>query len=384
MSKRVTIKDIARLAGTSHPVVLAALGRPSGTAKVSPETQKRILKIVKDLNFVPNLAAGQLARGKSRLIGVVTSSCVSGLSAGLQFIAMRECYANGFDVLAVPGGHPENDAEARNLLEIFRMRNVEGILSLAPSLRLREHAAEYEIPFVGIGRDFANPHVSDLAFDTEQGEYLAASHLIRHGRRNLVFLSGESVTLPTGSSPLKFAGMMRALREVGQDCPESRALNVTACSAEETLEKLLRLGADGVLTCNDFCAASFIRAAFRHGVRIPEDIAVVGYDGYSFCDILPLSLATVRQPQKELAHRGVQLLLERIAGSAAMQSTILIPPLFRPGESCGCQLQHDAQIMTVDGLYLENFTVDASFAVEDTNVENKQSTAEGALHWRIH
>lgn len=354
----VTMKDIARLAGVSRPVVSVVLGNKTGSTKVSREKREKILKIAEELCFVPNLAAKELAGAKSHVIGVITSAYLSGMNSKLQTIVTLELYAKGYDVFTLPGPRLGNDSDAQIIIDKFRMRNVEGIISLAYPQRTRKLAEKCGVPYIELGCDFSIPNLSDFAFDIELGGEMAANHLIQeHGRKKICFLSGERFSV-RGAATLKFSGMRKAMNNAGIPCPDSAFIDFTNYSIDDLFRNLREAKADAVLACNDFCAARFVRAAVHRGIRIPDDIAVIGFDGDSICDCSLISLATIQQSQGVLARHGINALSERITSSSLNETYEVkwIPPVFSPGESCGCHGCTEDFLCAEDMTYLYNIT----------------------------
>lgn len=354
----VTMKDIAMLAGVSRPVVSVVLGNRAGSIKVSKEKREKILKIAEELHFVPNFAAKELTGAKSQVVGVITSAYLSGMNAKLQSIVTLELYAKGYDVFTLPGPRLGNDDDTQIIIDKFRMRNVEGIISLAYPQRTRKLAEKCGIPYVELGCDFSMPNLSDFAFNIELGGEMAASHLIQeHGRKKICFLAGEGISV-RGAAALKFSGMRKAMNNAGIPCPDSAFVDFTICSIDDLFRNLKETKMDAVFACNDFCAAHFVRAAVHRGIRIPDDIAVIGFDGYSICDCSLISLATIQQPQGILARHGLNALFKKIGSSSVNETYELkwIPPVLFPGESCGCHGCTEDYLCAEDITYLYNVT----------------------------
>ncbi|MFA7160377.1 MAG: LacI family DNA-binding transcriptional regulator [Kiritimatiellia bacterium] len=277
---------------------------------------------------MPNLAARQLKGQSSGLIGLLSVPSYLGLVALLQAEIITCLQSQGMEVLTV---HINSYTDHQKVLQNFRSRNVNGIIALNMKSKLIQSESD-AIPLVYCSH--TNLCGFDVGCDIQLAGYLAAKHLIGHGRTNLVYLG-----LDTGPyNPIKFRGMCQALEESGLDASKDRLLIVEDGNLTEILQKLKRHRADALICCNDFTAADMLKALIQNGIKVPDDIAMTGIDGYAFCKYTPVTLATVAQPINELSQCASEMLMRRIKEKIISEqfSNIKIPPVFIPGESCGC------------------------------------------------
>lgn len=323
----VTMRELARLAGVTRPAVSAVFNN-STSIRVSPKTRQKILDLAASKNYVPNLAARQLKGYSSGLIGLISVPSYMGLVALLQAELITILQLQGMEVLTV---HMRTAADLQKVLRDFRSRNVNGIIALSATSRIVQPDND-PIPLVYCSH---TSHCGyDVGCDRRLGGYLAARHLLKHGRINPVFLG-----LDFGpSNRKKYEGMRGALKEAGLNPGKNHLLIAENGNFKEILAQLKKRRADALVCCNDFVAADMLKALLQSGVKVPDDIAMTGFDGYSFCNFTPVTLATVVQPIKEEAQCAADLLMRRIKEKLISEpfSNINLPPVFKPGGSCGC------------------------------------------------
>lgn len=323
----MTMKEIAGLAGVSRFAVSAVLSDSKST-RVSVKTKEKILRLAEKYNFVPNLAAKQLKGGSSNLIGLISVPSYRGLVAVLQSEIITILQSRGFEVLTA---HLNSGMDQSKVINELRARQVNGIIGLEMNTKIiQQENAPMPIVYCS--------HTSrcgfDVGCDIGIGGYLAAKHLLRHGRMKLVYLGLDSDVF----NSMKYAGVCKAMEEAGMKVKKDNLLTVESGSSKEILDQLWKRRADALICCNDFAAADMLKVLQQNGIKVPDDLAVTGFDGYSFCKYTPVSLATVVQPISEQAQHAVELLLNRINERKSSEefSNIKLPPVFQPGGSCGC------------------------------------------------
>lgn len=323
----MTMKEIAGLAGVTRFAVSAVLGNSKST-RVSEKTRRKILRLAEKYDFVPNLAAKQLNGVSSNLIGLISVPSHLGLVAVLQAEIITILQSRGLEVLTA---HLSPDTDQRKIVNDLRARRVNGIIGVGMNARIFQPEND-PIPMVYCS------HTSrcgfDFGCDIALGGYLAAKHMLGHGRRKLVYLGLDEDIF----NRLKYDGVCKALKESGIKVNKDNLLIAEGGNSKEILSQLRKRHADSLICCNDFAAAEMLKVLMRNGIKVPDDLAITGFDGYSFCKYTPVSLATVVQPINEQAERSVELLLNRIETHHLPDgfSNIKLQPLFQTGGSCGC------------------------------------------------
>jgi LacI family transcriptional regulator len=307
------IKDVARLAGVSVGTVSNVLNRPGS---VSPVLRERVEGAIDELGFVRNESARQLRAGVSRTIAAVVLDVANPFFTDV--LAGAELAAEGGDALVVvcnSGGDPGR--ESRHLARLAEQR-VMGVL-LTPVLdELNPLACRLQdsgTPVVLLDRVSLQAQLPSVAVDDLRGGTLVGEHLVDRGHRDVVFLGG-----PLGLRQVRerIEGV-RAARggALRVETVESAGMSVRA-GAQTAASVLAGLGSRPVvgrptaLFCaNDLLALGALNECLRRGVRVPEDLALVGYDDIEFASTAPVPLTSVRQPREQLGRMAVELLMEQ-------------------------------------------------------------------------
>lgn len=337
--KRVTHRDVARLAGVSTAVVSYVIN--GGPRPTSPEIRERVLKAIEQLNYHPNALARGLRAQTTHTIGyiatdyfpldVFTSPYSSGILTGL----VTEAKAQNHYLLVYPIGLDEELTHLDRLLRSGRLDGIVIRLIQDPPATdpLLELIASTRIPCVCIERQ-ADPRFGFCAvtMDDEDGAYRATQYLIAQGHRRIAHLYGD---LRYASASARLAGYKRALTEAGLPIDEHIICGDTwdPADAAEGTRQLLRLAEPptAIFAANDsfaFVAIELLRTA---GYRIPEDVAIIGFDDIPLAQEMKPALTTVRIPLVELGRKAAALVLRLTdeTTSAAVESQTLSLDLIR-------------------------------------------------------
>lgn len=320
-----SVKDVARLAGVSVGTVSNVLNQPE---KVSPATIERVMHVVRELGFVRNDAARQLRAGRSTSIGLivldVANPFFTELARGAEDAAAERRLSV---ILGNSDEEPEREAAYLDLFDEQRLRGVliSPVGEITPRLdRLRAHG----ITAVVIERNGEGSGFSSVSVDNAAGGYLAAKHLLDSGRRRLSFVGARYDIRQVAD---RLDGARRAVEET-----PGATLTVVSGDALTVLEGR-RLGQaiadmtdnrpDAVLAANDILAIGVLQAFVVSGrVRIPEDIAVVGYDDIDFASAAIVPLTSVRQPSALMGTTAVRLMLDEADGVLSEPHNIVFQP----------------------------------------------------------
>ena len=324
MKKRATIKDVAALAGVSAATVSRALDdRP----EISAETKESVRAACARLGYVPNAAARSLVGQATHTIGLVVPDISNPYFSGMATAIEQTAAAHGYRVfLSNSLRKPEQELKA---IENFTARQVDGVLisPISPQTQALHRDILGNIPCVYLGVN----HGEDCSYvmaDNEAGAYLATRYLLGLGHRDILFLGGR----PTSRTrELRLRGFHRALEEAGLEGWELPAPpNVTLMrqwSYEAATELLKGPLPDAIFAFSDITALKVLEAAEERGVRIPEDVSLVGYDNISFAALSRIHLTTVSQHKFQQSRIAVERLLEKINGSEPHTVDLLEPEL---------------------------------------------------------
>ena len=324
MKKRATIKDVAALAGVSAATVSRALDdRP----EISSETKERVRSACAQLGYVPNAAARGLAGHATHTIGLVLPDISNPYFSGMATAIEETAAAHGCRVF-LSNSLRKEDRELR-AIENLVARQVDGILvnPVSPESQLCHREVLGGLPCVYLGANH-DESPSYVMADNETGAYAAARYLIRLGHRDILFLGGRTTSR---TREQRIRGFRRALAEAGLEGRELPAPpNVTLMrqwSYETALELLKGPLPDAIFAYSDMTALKVLEAAEERGVRIPEDLSMVGYDNIAFGALHRIHLTTVSQHKYQQGQIAVERLLEKINGSRAHTEDILEPEL---------------------------------------------------------
>lgn len=323
-----TRRDVARRAGVSTAVVSYVVN--SGPRPVAPATRERVLQAIAELGYQPNRSAQALRLGKTQtlalLVPEITNPFFAELAGEVQMAAQRTGHALHF---ADVGSRPE-DATAQ--IAAFVNRQVDGIMiiGLDPTTDLRP-ALERSVPVVAMDRFVHAEDVPTVALNDHAAAMDGVRHLLDHGHTRVAMIAGPE---GAAASEARIRGWsdslgtpLDELRELLFHAEYSHAGGMTAARdllAAET-------GATAVFVASDIQAVGAIRELHAQGVRIPADLALVGFDGTIDGAYSWPPLTTVRQPVEVMAHEACAMVTgTRTPGHLVVDHTIIAR------ESCGC------------------------------------------------
>ena len=332
-SSRATMDDVARLAEVSTATVSRVLNK---TGPVAPKTVDRVVAAVNQLGYVPHSGARQMAGGRPNLVGLIFPGITDPfLSETLQGIE-EQLTEEGFDLLLFCTQNRNNPVR-RGFLPLNE-HNTDGLIVFANSLSVAELTSFHSrsFPLVLLHQTApAGLNIPAVTVDNKEGAYQAVSHLITCGRRRIAFLAG-----PDGNedSTWRELGYREALAAHGIPFHSELVARggFSAAAAETAVAHWLLDGIDldAIFAADDNSAQGAVYAAQQAGLRVPEDLAVVGFDDVSFARYMTPPLTTVRAPKREAGRKATEQLIKLISGKTADLLTIL-PTKLIIRESCG-------------------------------------------------
>lgn len=319
----VTIKDISKKLGVSVSTVSKAL---NGYPDVSEDTRQRILEMARELDYHPNIAAQSLRRGRTNKIGLLInnplpfiSEYIADIISGAALTAEQQ--GNNLVLYTTAVTHPDE------LRRICRTREVDGlILIFAPGPDVVAVLERENMPYIVFGRRVEQPGVSFVAPDNQAGAYALTQHLITQGHTRIGFTTRP--ILGTVSED-RFAGYQRALADAGIPlCPELiLETTIEELSGYKAMNAFLDMAEPptAVFTFYDLMAVNALDAAHDRGLRVPEDVAIAGFDGLRSSLITKPRLTTVQQPLRPMGQRAMELLFNRIEDNTQPPVTEIFP-----------------------------------------------------------
>ena len=309
----MTIKDLARESGYSLGTVSRVL---NGHPNVSEKARRAVMAVVEAQGFELNTNAKNLKQSQGNCVLVVVKGRGNELFASMveqyQAIFAETPYPLIIDYI------DEMDHEVRRAAALCREKKPQGVLFLGGSdQNFREEFSKIQVPSVlvtGDARDLDFENLSSVTADDCKGAAAAVDYLLRSGHRDLLVLGGDRAL--SGPSHDRFDGCLEAYGASGLRFEENRyyTCRFSFRSGYEAMNQALDDGVacTAVFAMADVIAIGAIRAIREHGLQVPEDISVIGYDGLAIGDFLQPRLSTIAQPTDAMAKRSAQMLLQQI------------------------------------------------------------------------
>lgn len=336
----VTRDDVANLAGTSSAVVSYVVN--GGPRRVSAATRSKVLQAIEDLGYRPNGLARALRTQKTFTIGLIVPDNTNPFFAQLARAVEEAAFARGYVLLL--GNSSQDDTRQAAYVRTFLERQVDGLILIADSDIGRPALAGQTsdalqgagTPLVLLDRHPADLWAPSVTVDNEGGGYMATRHLIEHGHRAIACLAGPTDLHPAQE---RTRGWRRALREAGIE-PRAGSLVRSRFRRDEGYQAAKKLfGAlsspAALFAQSDEQAIGVLRWAHDAGVKVPEDLAVISFDGIDESAYTNPPLSTVAQPIEELGRRTVDLVIG--AGSQATGTTENLSVQLMLRRTCGCE-----------------------------------------------
>ena len=314
-----TMEDVARAAGVSRALVSLVM---RDSPKVSERSRRDVLAAAERLGYRPNLLARNLASRRTMTVGVLLNDLHNSFFAEVADGILQAADATDYRVLFSTGRvRPAAEADA---VEAFLELRVDGVILVGSRLpKAAIEAAAATVPVVAVGRRLRSKVVDTVNNHEEQGARLAVDHLVGLGHEHIVHIDGGR---GAGSAPRR-SGYRRTMamhglpdRVVGGD--------FTELSGVRAVTGLVRSGTlpSAIFAANDLSAAGVLGGLGREGLRVPEDVSLVGYDNTGLAAMHHIALTTIDQPRAEMGRRSFEALLERVGHTRTTVVDIAVAP----------------------------------------------------------
>ncbi len=320
-----TIRDVAKRAGVSAGTVSNVLNRPS---YVGPDTRKRVLDAIAELEFEPSKSAQQFRPGRERTLGLSVADMRSPFFVDVALAADAEAKRLGMGVVLVLAD--EDARREEHNLDLLVQQRVHGIMitpvdEVNPRL---EQLVEQGIPIVYVDRISGNRPCCWVTTDDAAGGKLTGEHLIERGHRRLAFVGGSTISAQVER---RFVGFSE---EVEGKAESLRRIETTSWRFEDGLRAagaIAELPADerptGVMCANDLIALGVLQGLWQRGIRVPDDVALVGFDDLEWAAASMVPLSSVHQKRHELGQIAVQMLVDEITnGDEHVHRHVVLQP----------------------------------------------------------
>jgi LacI family transcriptional regulator len=338
----ISLKTLAEHLGLSPTTVSLVINKSPAARSIPQETKNRVLEAAERLHYRPNFFARSLAKKRSFTVAVMVPEIAEGYAASvIAGIERRLVHEGYFYFVASHRWLPDLLEETPRLL---MQRGVEGFIVVNTPL---EHSLP--VPVVNVGGRKKLHGVTNITVDNRRAGWLALEHLVKLGHNRIALFKGHAGSADTEE---RWEGLVSAASSLGIEIDENlvvqlqrRAFPPEAQVPEEGYmyaRKLLSRGADftALFAYNDIAAIGAMRAFRDAGLRVPEDVSVVGFDDIQAAAFMNPQLTTVRQPLQDMGELAAETLLARIASPEEQSEPILVQPELIVRESTCVPAQH--------------------------------------------
>lgn len=338
----VTIKQVAERANVSKTAVSYVLNGQATQAKIAPETAQRIWEVARELQYRPNALARGLAGKKTRALRVVLQyaqwfSVWSGFTSEMMRGVTAAAYNGDWEVVLHTRRSAQESTESE-LTHILDGRTDGALLMRDITDPLITQLADRGFPFVLMFAHVDDKRVAAADCDNVQGGRMATEYLLSLGHQRILHVAGGPESRPATD---RRRGFVEALQVAGVTPRPDWIVEAWELSHEATFAPVvdaLRLPADerptAVFAWYDGVALRVMQAARELGLRVPEDLSVIGFDGTEMGANAPVPLTTMRQPIVEITEKAVHLVAQQIAGDTETKPVVLFTPELLVRASC--------------------------------------------------
>jgi LacI family transcriptional regulator len=305
-----------------------------GPRKVAPATEARILQAIDELGYRPNAVARSLRMARGHSLGLILPDSSNPYFALLARAIEEVSYRSGYPLLV---GNAADSAEREiGYLHAFVDRQVEGLLVIptAEDEDLEKEFAKVGVPLVVLDRSLDPTVFANVVAASVEGSRDVVRHLIEHGHTQIACLSGPEVS----TSQERVAGFRQAMGDAGLEPGRILSRPFGGSAGYEALPELME-GPEpptALFVTSDLAAMGLLRAAFDMGLDVPNDLAVVSFDGIEYAAYTRPGLTTVSQPITQMAEVATQLLMDALGGGSIPPGTRALPTALVRRGSCGC------------------------------------------------
>ncbi|WP_409291375.1 LacI family DNA-binding transcriptional regulator [Peribacillus sp. SCS-37] len=318
-----TIKDVAREANVSIATVSRILNGQPGYSK---KTKEKVLRVIEEMGYHPNAVARGLINKRTHTIGVMfpylTGSLVTELLRGIESAASR----HGSSIIVC---HTGSDREkTKKYLKVLNEKRVDGIIFTSEVLEDEFHSYidKMNVPLVLLSTKSDNFSAPYVRVNDEAAAYSAAEYLIKQGHTKLGMISGREEDIIAGQPRIN--GFLKALKDYGISLKEGNVICTEGFGFPEGITGLKRLlendpGVTGIFAASDEMAIGAISAAHHCGIKVPDDISIIGYDNIDLAQMSIPPLTTVAQPFAEMGETAGEMLLNMLETGMTAENRIM-------------------------------------------------------------
>ena len=326
MKKKTTIYHIAEKLNLTAATVSRAL---NNNPKISENTRKIVQETAIEMNYEQNTLARALKSGKSFNVGVIVPRMDSNFFASVIRGIEEELYPKGYHVI-VCQTHDQENLETGNINSLLNAQ-VDGILMSISNSKTKSkifnNLSQKRVPLIFFDRKKDIPGVSSVTIDDFNGAYEATKHLIEQGCKRIAHLSNDR-SLEIFKN--RYLGYKQAILDHGLEFDENLVIETISKVDEgrKVTKQLLAMETppDAIFSSSDFTALGAIQEIKEQGLKIPEDISVIGFSNEPFTRFMELSITSVDQSPIEMGREAAKVFLEEVDGTSKKQQQIVLQP----------------------------------------------------------
>src|SRR5579859_695564 len=341
---QVTLKSVAEHLGLTPGTVSAVLNNSAASKSIQERTRKRILAAARELNYRPNFMARSLRVQRTFTVGVILEEIGDGY--GSMIVSGIEEYIRAKNYFFLTVAHRHDQELLQNYSHMLTARGVEGFITVDTSLQ-----EVPSLPTVAVAGHRTLENVTNIILDHRQAALLALQHLKDLGHKQIAFLRGQP---QSADSEVRWNSICEVAQELGIEIRSERVVQLQGTDSTPEIgypvgkELLSRdVPFTALFAYNDISAIGAMRAIQEAGLRVPDDISIVGFDDIVSSTFCIPSLTTVRQPLKKMGQIAAETLISRIENRGEFQSEIAVEPELVVRKSTGRAPRPSLQIPLV-------------------------------------
>lgn len=313
--KNIKITDIAKASGVSHATVARVIHK---NGYVSEENRVKIERLIQEMGYIPNRAAQSLKGSPSQLIGHLTVFNPNMLFTKISYAVNHAAVQQGFHILTM-SSHPRMNEEEAQINELIG-RRVDGVIitsNIFISRDLIQRLSALSIPVVMIERTLDIPYVDCIQVDDLNGSQRAVQHIIAKGHRRIGFIGSQTILPHSDVEHLRYQGYIHACHDSNLDIKDEYVCLTNEYSVEDgyqAAEALMKLAnpPSAIFATSDIFIAGVLQCFQKHGVKVPDDVSLVGYDD-TLSSLMAPPITSVGLSHDKIGERAIQLILRRMA-----------------------------------------------------------------------
>lgn len=331
--EKVTIKDIAKVANVSYATVSRAL---SGSPEIGEATRERILKICNEMKYIPDSVARSMVKRRTNILGLVTASINNPFMSELIEEIEITARERGYNLMVCNSSY---DAELeKRQFSLLLGRRVDGIIIIPVGHETSSSISQFasDIPTVYVSESLQDTNDHYVSVDNVAGGKIGVEYLKSKGHERILYLGRRPGSV---THKLRSEGVIEACKELGVELQFQDNIEGKKSSSQVGYELASKYfenpGKNTAIFCaSDALAIGVMQAADEKGVRIPEDVSILGFDNISFSALPRIGLTTIAQKKKDMAEAAVKMILDMVEGAEGERENQIITPVLIERTSC--------------------------------------------------